>query len=114
MARFRVEQIQKMIEDDFCSFTRYENPWHGIGPENVLEGFIQPPRSMRFLKDYRSVGFVWLWAVFEERPGEPDGYLVVFDPRRGRYGLATKPQGRRYGWFLGFQGMHLGEAIQSM
>jgi hypothetical protein len=113
MARFRVERVQRMVEDDFCSHTSFENPWHGIGPEDVLDGFLRPPRSMRFSR-LTEVGFVWLWAVFDERPGEPGGYLVVFDPRRGEYGLATKPHGRRYGRFLGFFGTRIGDVIRAM
>jgi len=113
MAKFRVQRIQQMVEEDFCRCADYENPWHGIGPENVLDCFIRPPRSMRFV-EMTKVGFVWLWAVFDERPGEPDGFLIVFDPRQSMYGLATKPRGRRHGRFRGFSGRTIGEAIQSM
>jgi hypothetical protein len=113
MARFRVERVQRMVEDDFCSHADFENPWHGIEPEDVLDGFLRPPRSMRFIR-LTEVGFVWLWAVFDERPGEPGGYLVVFDPRRGEYGLATKPHGRRYGRFLGFFGTRICDVIRAM
>ena len=113
MAKFRVERVQQMVEEDFCRCAQFENPWHGIGPENVLDCFIRPPRSMRFV-EMTKVGFVWLLAVFDERPGTADGYLIVFDPRRGLCGLATKPQGRRQGTFIGFYGSTVGEAIQSM
>jgi hypothetical protein len=111
MAKFRVERVQQMVEDDFCRCTEFENPWHGIGPDNVLDCFIRPPRSMRFVR-MSEVGFVWLWAVFEERPGSPDGYLIVFDPRRELYGLATKPRGRHHGTFIGFYGSTIGEVFR--
>jgi hypothetical protein len=113
MAKFRVKRVQQMVEEDFCRCAQFENPCHGIGPENVVDSFIRPPRSMRFVEMTR-VEFVWMWAVFDERPGTPSGYLIVFDPRRGLYGLATKPHGRRHGTFIGFYGSTIGEAIQSM
>lgn len=52
-----------------------------------------------------------LWIVLEEKPGTRDGYLIVFDERRGVFGLGD--------WngdtpvFLGFHGTFL-NALQSM
>ena len=113
MAKFKVTEVQRLVEDDFCAGPMPENPWHGIGPERAIDCLIQPPRSMRFV-NFDSVGFVWLWAVFDERPGQPSGYLVVFDPRRGEYGLATKPSRGRHGTFLGLSNHRINSAIKNM
>ncbi len=46
-----------------------------------------------------------LWIVLEELPGTRDGYLIDFDDRQGKFGLADWNSDSRV--FLGFHGSFL-------
>ncbi|HYE73908.1 MAG TPA: hypothetical protein VEF04_11280 [Blastocatellia bacterium] len=114
MARFRIKDIQQRILASIEQDPVVECKWHGLKREELFSHLVNPPRSVRFTR-IDSVGFLWLWVVYDEHPLDPShGYLVVYDPRSDRYGLARKPKGRKYGSFLGFSGSTLGEAVRSM
>lgn len=46
-----------------------------------------------------------MWIVLEEMPGQVDGYLIVFDEERGKFGLAVWAEETPV--FLGFHGSFL-------
>lgn len=46
-----------------------------------------------------------MWIVLEETPGQTDGYLIVYDEERGKFGLADWNGNTPV--FLGFHGTFL-------
>ena len=68
-------------------------------------------------------GFLWanadpsgkteLWLVLEEVPETKGGYKVVFDERRGKFGLATADSSNELDTYLGAYGLFL-TALESM
>ena len=116
--RFKVSKVQKLVEDSICRSRNLMNPFHGITEDLVIGNLVTPPVSKRFY--VRSASdeprkFRWLWKVWDEVPGSSSGYLIVFDPRSGQYGKATKSvQGETYGCFIGFDGYEFGDALGSL
>ena len=116
--RFRVSKVQRLVEDSVCRSRHLKNPLHGITGDTVLENLVTPPVSKRFYihpSGDEPRRFLWLWEVWDEMPGTNDGLLIVFDPRLGMYGTASKPgPGQKYGSFSGFDGYEFGDAIVSL
>lgn len=114
---FKVQDVQKRVEDSFCKSKNVSNRWHGVCEELALKNLITPPESRRFhhLTEEGHSRLRWLWAVWDECPSTNDGHLVVYDPREERFGLATKPDYQhKHGSFLGFYGSELGDALESL
>ncbi len=114
--RFRVEDVQKIVDEELVRTLPFSNRWHGISEDGVIENVVAPPRSERFYKhQFAGPGFVWRWRVWDEGPHDRSaGYLVVYEPPEGVWDLATKPKGRRYGRLLGFKASSFEDALVAM
>ena len=91
--RFRVNTVRKLVEESFLRSRSVENPRHGITADLAMSNLVAPPISRRFYdgsEGHEKKRLRWLWEVWDERPGGNEGYLIVFDPRRGEFGLAAR------------------------
>ena len=55
---------------------------------------------------------VEMWIVLEERPESNDGYVVVYDPQHGSWGIAEEQNDGKYILIVG--GDSLAEALGGM
>ena len=103
------DEVRAIIAGEIGAASSLPNS-HGIDLKRclVIPRRVSCRNSFSVLNDGKPIP---LWIVLEERPGSPEGYLIVFDDRRRVFGLAD--------WdgitpvFLGFYGTFL-NALQGM
>jgi hypothetical protein len=107
-------QIERQVRDEWRAAESGRNP-HGLSPDRNL--VIPPyPKTFRnsFFESQSEVPFrrretLTMWVVVDElQESDKEGYLIVFDDRDKKYGLAIKPD-----LFIGYYGT-LVETIAAM
>jgi hypothetical protein len=109
--KFRASQIQRIVEDSISEYDFERDCGYAPDFEFVLDGLVLPPTSNRYFKS-QGVGFRWLWSVWDS--GSSNSYQVVYDPREKMFGIAFRPEGKRYGRLVDLASYGLIEAISSM
>ena len=81
-AGFDAERIRNMIEEEIDGNWNMTNA-HGVDLRKCL---VDPVERVYLSSSQHKVK---LWLVLEEDPIERKGYKIVFNPRNGKFGLAT-------------------------
>jgi hypothetical protein len=102
--------IKKLVEDQLARGETFIN-FHGIMPENV-RSFLVEPFSVRTDPDDLETMPRDMWLVLQERPTPTEGFVVVYDPHTGNWGVAEHIRGGEY--TLVNSARSLAEAIGSM
>lgn len=80
------EKLKEIILDEING--EYITNWHNID-NSGLQHLLVEPAIIKLIDRKKEQKEYWL--VFDEQPGDPKhGYLVVYDEREDRFGLATK------------------------
>jgi hypothetical protein len=109
--KFSAKQVSQLVSQELIHCAEFSS-WHGITAENLEKHRVSPPCSRRFKESFQD-GCLWLWVILDELPQSKDGYLIVYDPRRNLFGLATKSDGKSDGTFIGYYG-NLRETLEGM
>ena len=109
--KFKVKHIQKLVEDNIAENDLFCKHPYSPDFDFVVGNLLSPPESRRYFKD-QGVGFLWLWAVWDDR--NTNSYQVVFDPKQGMFGLAIRPTGKKYGKLIGMYSTSFIETLASM
>ena len=97
-----------MTPDEVRSIVELEigNDWSRTNPHGVdLRTCLVTPRKVKCRNSFpllESGRALDLWIVLEETPGNKDGYLIVFDERTRKFGLAAWTEDVPI--FLGYHG----------
>jgi hypothetical protein len=106
-----IERVRERIAEELAACADLKD--HAIAG-NPASHFFSPPRQERFRSEFAAArGPSLLWAVADELPGSPDGYLVVYDPSEDEFGLASKPHPGATGTIVGWYGS-LRETLEGM
>ena len=96
-------EVRAIVDSEICGNLSQSN-LHGVD----LQRCLVEPRKVACRNTFPKLAGgkpLQLWIVLEETPGTRDGYLIVFDEERRKFGLAS--------WsgetpvFLGFHGSFL-------
>jgi hypothetical protein len=84
---------------------------HGITPENLTD-FLVEPYPVTVDPDDLETGPREMWIVLKERPLTDDGYVVIYDPMNGGWGVAEKTDKEAHVLVIGADS--LAEALEGM
>lgn len=102
-------EVRAVVEAQIGTDWDRSNP-HGVD----LRVSLVEPRKVRCRNTFPKLNGgrpLDLWVVLEEVPGSKDGYLIVFDERKGAFGLADWTNDTVV--FLGYHGTFL-ETLDGM
>lgn len=105
-----IHAVKSLVEDEVARCESFTN-FHGITPAN-LRSLLVEPFIVRTDPDDEETQPRDMWVVLQERHDPAEGYVVVYDPTRGDWGIAERGDGDNYVLVVSAQSM--AEAINSM
>ncbi len=104
------DTVREIVRKEVSKNLPFEN-FHGITREN-LGSFVVEPFAAQVDPDDLETKPREMWIIAQERPGSEEGYVVVYDPLEGGWGVAECERDRRYILVIGAES--LAEALDGM